>query len=217
MTTFENLSVLWDYLIRKDEIKESDIIIGFGSNDISVAKRSAQLFLEKKAPMILFTGGLGRGTEGNWKKTEAETFCEIAVDLGVPRDNILIENKSSNTGENIRFTRDMLKEHSINVHLATIVHQPNMGRRIFAAMKKQWPEIEIQITASNYSLEKHINDLLCTGVDRYEIYSNIVADLQRIDIFAKEGYQIEQHIPDNVMNAYIELCNEGYTKYLINK
>lgn len=214
-TVLENIAILWEYLIINDKLAKSDIIIGFGSNDITVAKRASNLYFEKVAPLILFTGGLGKGTKDNWNITEADTFCEIAKELGVPSDKIIVENKSTNTGENIRFTRELINLHSINVQLATIVHQPNMGRRIYAALKKQWPEIDIQITASNYSLSQYIYELKSTGIDECEIFSNIVGDFQRIDAFAKKGYQIDQYIPDRVWDAFKELCDLGYTKYLI--
>lgn len=214
---FDNLRIIWEYLVRYDSLLPSDVIIGFGSNDTSVAECAANLYKDGIAPLIVFTGGLGKGTAGEWDATEADVFCEIAVNLGVPPDRILVENSSTNTGENIRFTRDLLARKNLRVQLATIVHQPNMGRRIYAAIKKQWPEIDIQVTAKQCSLEEYVKSLMDAGVDEFEIYSNIVGDLQRIDIFARKGFQIQQHIPCEVIRAYNALCDLGYTKYVISE
>jgi len=213
--TIDYIRELWDFLVYEDIIVKSDVIIGFGSNDISVAKRAVELFKEGVAPCLLFSGGLGKGTEGVWSQTEAETFRDIAIDCGISPEQILVESTSTNTGENIRFSKELLENQGILVKRAIIVHQPNMGRRIFAAIKMQWPEIEPIIAPANCTLEEYIKNLKETGVDEHELFSNIAGDFQRIDVFAKNGYQIPQNIPNSVKAAFDVLCERGYTKYII--
>lgn len=209
------IRILWDFLAYEDTLSKSDVIIGFGSNDISIAERASKLFKDGMAPYLLFSGGLGKGTEGVWNRTEAETFRDIAINCGIEKEKILIENKSSNTGENIRFSKELLEKKGICARTAIIVHQPNMGRRIFAAIKKQWPEIEPLIAPTNCTLEQYIDKLKSVGVDEEDLFSNIVGDFQRIDVFAQMGYQIPQCIPEETITAYKELCNLGYTKYIV--
>lgn len=213
----ENIRILWDYLLYEGELEKSDIIIGFGSNDISVANRATKLFNDGWSNKLLFTGGLGKGTDGVFAKSEADLFKEIAIQNGVSEEKIIVENQSKNSGENISFSKNLLKRNNIQVKKAIIVHQPNMGRRIFAALKKQWPEIEPIIAPSNISLESYIEGLEKSGVSEYEIISNIVGDFQRIDLFAKKGFQIVQLIPDDTKIAYRSLCDLGYTKYVIDE
>lgn len=43
----------------------------------------------------------------------------------------------------------------------------------------------------------------------------MVGDLQRIDVYGKNGFQIAQEIPDNVWKAYNKLIDLGYTEQLI--
>lgn len=214
-STINNLQILWDFLVMEDSLVKSDIIIGFGSNDIMVAHRAANIYKLNYAPLILFTGGLGKGTADSWNEKEADLFARIAMDDGVPPEKIVIENRSTNTGENIRFSKELLHDRGITVNFATIVHQPNMGRRIYAALRKQWADINIQIAPSNCTLKEYIHNLEATGVDENEIFSNIVGDFQRIDVFAKKGYQIEQSIPEKAWQAFYSLCESGYTKYII--
>lgn len=215
LKAIDYVKILWDYLLYEDPLEKADVIIGFGSNDLTIAERGTQLFLADYAPYLLFSGGLGKGTEGIWKQTEAETFFEIAQNLGADPSRILIENNSTNTGENIRFSKDLLKRSGIDVRKAIIVHQPNMGRRIYAALKKQWPDITPLIAPANCTLEQYLKELQQNGVDQDDIFSNIVGDFQRMDVFAKEGYQIEQEIPQETQKAYEALCKLGYTKYII--
>ena len=75
---------------------------------IAVAERGAQLFLEGWAPLLIYSGGFGSITKALWTEPEADRFAAVAIRLGVPRERILIENRSSNTGENVTFTKQLL-------------------------------------------------------------------------------------------------------------
>src|SRR5258706_4413608 len=107
-STDELAKILWDFNKLNNEIEKSDCIIVLGSNDTRVAERGSQLFLEDYAPLIVFSGGFGRLSNKNWTKSEAETFADVALKMGIPSDKILIENKSTNTGENIKYSLKLL-------------------------------------------------------------------------------------------------------------
>ncbi|HYK56616.1 MAG TPA: YdcF family protein, partial [Flavisolibacter sp.] len=101
---------LWDYHHTNHSLQPSDCILVLGSHDTRVAERGAELYLQGWAPLLVFSGGLGRLTKEEWSETEAELFAKIAIEKGVPPDAILIENRSTNTGENILFTQQLLKQ-----------------------------------------------------------------------------------------------------------
>ena len=100
---------IWDYHHMNHQLKKADCIFVLGSLDTRVAEYAADLFLQGLAPYIIFSGGLGSLTTNIFKKPEAEIFADIAITKGVPEDKIIIENKSTNTGENVLFTREILK------------------------------------------------------------------------------------------------------------
>ena len=104
MTPEEAIEILWEYHHVKQELRPADLIFILGSNDVRVAEYAAELYARKLAPLLLFSGGMGRFT-GEWAVPEAELFAEAAMKKGVPEDRILNENKSTNTGENVRFSR----------------------------------------------------------------------------------------------------------------
>ena len=207
--------ILWDYHHLNEQINKSDIILGFGSHDLNVATRCAQLFLEGYGDKIIFTGGFGRITKNLWNMTESEKFAEIAVSMGVPHDKILIENKASNTGENISFTKDLL----INSHLSPssfiVVDKPYRERRTFATVKKQWPKIDFTITSPLYTYEEYCDFYSNGEISKDEFISIMVGDLQRIDLYGKNGFQIKQDIPDFVWDAYKKLINLKFDKHLL--
>ena len=148
MTPEEAIEILWEYHHVKQELRPADLIFILGSNDVRVAEYAAELYARKLAPLLLFSGGMGRFT-GEWAVPEAELFAEAAMKKGVPEDRILIENKSTNTGENVRFSRTILKKAGIPDPASLIALQkPYMERRTLATLQAQWPEA--QGTSSGY-------------------------------------------------------------------
>ena len=94
---------IWQYHQLNHQLEKADAILVLCSHDKKVAETGAQLFLKGWAPLLIFAGGLGSVTRDMWTEPEADQFAAIAIGMGVPSDKILIENKSSNTGENILF------------------------------------------------------------------------------------------------------------------
>jgi len=213
----EALRIVWNSLYTADEMEKADVIMAFGCADPMVGERAAQLFLDGYAPVLLFSGGLGKGTEGRLTKSEAENYADTAEALGVPRDRMILETKSTNTGENLRFSHALLKQRGMEVKKAIVVHQPNMGKRIRATLEKQWPEAGVQflIAPADRSLESYLNRLHESGVEEYEMVSNIVGDFQRMDVYAKLGFQTPQPMPEEAWEAFEKMKAFGYTKYII--
>ena len=209
------LRVVWDSLYDCDELEKADAVLAFGCADPMVATRAAKLYLGGYAPYLVFSGGLGKGTEGRLSKSEAEHYADIAAEMGVPRDKMILETKSTNTGENLRFTHKLLQGY--DVKKAIVVHQPNMGRRIRATLAKQWPDPETKflIAPADRSLEAYLERLSGCGVDEFEMVSNIVGDFQRMDVYAELGYQTPAEMPKEAWEAFERMKAFGYTKYII--
>jgi uncharacterized SAM-binding protein YcdF (DUF218 family) len=171
------------------------------------------LFLEGWAPLLIYSGGVGRLTEGLWNKPEAEVFVDIAIKMGVPKDKILIENKSTNTGENIIFTMKLLKEKKLDLQSFIVVQKPYMERRAYATFKKHLPDKKIIVTSPQISFENYPND----KISKDDMINIMVGDLQRIKTYPEKGFQIPQEIPEDVWTAYEKLVEAGYCKHLIKE
>jgi uncharacterized SAM-binding protein YcdF (DUF218 family) len=181
-----------------------------GSHDLRVAERGAELWIQAFAPLLIFSGGLGNFTKDMWTESEAEKFARIAIQMGVPEENILVENKSSNTGENILFTRRMLKEHGHNPDSFILVQKPYMERRTYATFMKQWPDKDILVTSPQISFEKYPTE----EIPLERVISIMVGDLQRIIDYPAKGFQIYQEVPDHVLHAYEKLIQLGFDSHL---
>ena len=204
---------VWDYHHLNHRLEKSDAILVMGSHDLRVAERGAQLFLEHWAPLLIFSGGLGNLTRGIWDRPEADLFAEIAVGMGVPREAILIENRSTNTGENIQFTKALLAELQLDPQKFILVHKPYMERRAFATFRKVWPEKGGLVTSPQISFEDYPNQ----EISKREVIGIMVGDLQRIRLYPLKGFQIPQEIPPEVWAAGQKLIELGYSQNLIRE
>jgi hypothetical protein len=216
MDTDNLVKILWDYLLMKHQLIKADCILVLGSHDTRVAERGAQLFLDGWAPFLIFSGGLGRLTDRIWTRPEAEIFAEIAVQMGVPKEKILLEDQSTNTGENITFTKKLLENKGLRFNKFIVVQKPYMERRAYTTVKKRWPEIEFVVTSPRMDFDEYCSGFADNAViTKEEIISVIVGDLQRLDVYGKRGYQIPQEIPENVWEAFESLVKLGYTRHLV--
>ncbi len=110
------VKILWDYLYLGEQPKKCDCILGMGCHDLHISERCAELYKTGYADIVIFTGGLGKVTKDLWKTSEVEKFVEIAYSLGVPKEKKYIENRSTNTGENFRFTQKLIEENKLNIN-----------------------------------------------------------------------------------------------------
>jgi uncharacterized SAM-binding protein YcdF (DUF218 family) len=204
---------LWEYHRLHHTMEKCDCIFVLGSHDLRVADRGAELYLEGWAPVLIFSGGLGNITKGIWTETEADKFAKIAIGRGVPASAIIIENRSSNTGENILFTQQLLQEKNIDPQSFIVVQKPYMERRSYATFKKHWPDKKLLVTSPQISFE----DYPIAETPLEKVISIMVGDLQRIKIYPSKGFQIPQHIPDDVWEAYEQLVALGFNRHLIRE
>jgi len=118
--------------------KKSDvaIVLGAGTNDgvlspVFKERINHSLLLYKKGLVdkIIFTGGFGKGQ----KKSDSQIAKNYALKNGVPEHNILIEDKSQFTIENISESKIIMD--SIGVKTALIISDPlHMKRAIKLAV-----------------------------------------------------------------------------------
>ena len=208
------LQVIWDYLRLGQEPKKADVIVGFGNFNTDIARRAAELYHRGIAPKILFTGGLGRNTVGLLPETEADRFARVAIECGVPDCDIIREDKSTNTAENILFTRKLLEELDIPHGHVLGVHQPFMERRISAAMGVYWPELNFSVTSPQVTIPEYLEAAKRQGITENASISVIVGDFQRMKLYGDKGWQVPQEIPDSAWAAFHELVAMGYDTQL---
>ena len=203
--------IVWDYHHLNHSLEPADCILVLGSHDLRVAERGAQLYLERWAPQLIFSGGLGNLTRGLWNEPEAEKFARVAMQMGVPRESILTETRSTNTGENVKLTRALMKQQGLDPRKFILVQKPYMERRAYATFRQFWPEKECLVTSPQIPFEQYAN----AEISKQEVIHIMTGDLQRIREYPSRGFQIYQEIPAEVWDAYLKLVEMGFTKNLI--
>ncbi len=209
------VETVWAYHHLGHELSRADAILVLCSHDTAVAERGAQLFLDGWAPLLIFSGGLGSITRELWTEPEADQFAAIAVGMGVPRERILVENRSTNTGENVLFTKQLLADRGLTPQSFILVQKPYMERRSYATFKKLWPETQAIVTSPQVSLDEYLEKYSNDNLPVDEVVSIMVGDLQRVKLYAEKGFQIPQEIPPEVWAAFEALVAAGYDSRLV--
>ncbi|MDW2210572.1 YdcF family protein, partial [Vibrio sp. 2025] len=189
-----------DYMQLKQDLKPADCLFVMCSNDVRVAEHAAALYHQKLAPLIVFSGGEGRFTDGLFEKSEAETFADIARLAGVPSDAILVETRSTNSGENVRFTDQLFKEKGIQCESIILVQKPFMERRAIATFEKQWqsPYSQVQVSSTAHPFFEYINE----DMPLMMVLEALMEDFSRVKSYPEKGFQTKQDIPNQVDSSY---------------
>lgn len=212
----KDAKALFSYERVDDPLEHRDVLLGFGNHSEYVAKRAAELYLEGWAKRILFTGGFGRVTRNIWHVPEAERFTDVATGMGVPREAILLDTTSTNTGENISHSKQLLAEAGLDSTSAIVVELPFRGRRTRSALEAQWPELDFIMASPTLSFEEFLSIYKNEGpIGANEFLSILAGDVQRIIEYGRRGWQTPQDIPGEVMAAYKRLVEAGFTSQML--
>jgi uncharacterized SAM-binding protein YcdF (DUF218 family) len=136
--------------------------------------------------------------------------------MGVPRDAILVENRSTNTGENVAFTRRLLEERGVDPGSFILVQKPYMERRSYATFRKLWPQKRVIVTSPQVGFDEYVREYSNQELSRDDVIAIMVGDLQRIRLYPDRGFQIHQDIPADVWEAFEELVEAGFDRYLVD-
>lgn len=126
------------FSIPKNKYSEADCLIVFGCHLKPLLEERIKLTVDilrsKKIEKILLTGGIGVAGDFN----EAEYMKEVLLKHGIKKENILIEDKSTTTEENIINSIEILKNNNLieNKKLILVSNQAHL-RRIGMEFKKQ--------------------------------------------------------------------------------
>lgn len=192
-------------------VRPCSVAIGLGSHDLGVADTAADLYQRGMAPLLVFTGATSPTTKGRMPRGEAVHYRERALELGVPGSAILVEPRARNTGENIRFSRVVLKEAGAHVTSVLLISKPYEERRAYATARKLWPEVEIISASTPMSLDEYVDSI----GDARLVIDMLVGALQRLLIYPEQGFMISQHVPADVLQAYERLRQRGFTSRLL--
>ncbi|MEV5661099.1 MULTISPECIES: YdcF family protein [Streptomyces] len=202
---------LWKFQQMGHDMRPCSVAIGLGSHDLGVADTTADLYHRGMAPLIVFTGATSRTTRDRMPRGEAEHYRERAEELGVPAEAILVEPQARNTGENIRLSRALLEQRRVPISSALLVSKPYEERRAYATARKIWPEVDWVSASTPMSLTEYVDSIQSARL----VIDMLVGAQQRLMIYPRQGFMVEQHVPDDVVAAYERLRGAGFTSRLV--
>jgi uncharacterized SAM-binding protein YcdF (DUF218 family) len=122
------------YLSPQDPIERADVIVTVsGGDNNSRIKKTVELYKEGWAPVIVYSGAAAEGNVSN-----AAAMKNISIKMGVPRTDILIEEKSKDTLENAQFTSKIIKDKGYQSMI--LVTSPYHQRRTMELFRKELGE-----------------------------------------------------------------------------
>lgn len=183
----------------------TDAVIGFGVFDLRLPQYCADLFSQGYARRIIFTGGIGGGS-GNLRGAEADVWrCEVQrTHPDLPDHVFVIENRSTNTAENIQFTAELLQQlhpelaFGVGIRRAIIVASPSRLRRVRLTMRQLQPAVEVirmrppvDFAAEQALYAQH-------GVD---YLAHLVGEIDRLLTYSSRGWIAPEPLPAVVIAA----------------
>lgn len=202
---------LWDFQRMGHEPRPCSVGIGLGSHDLGVADVTVGLYQRGMMPLIVFTGATSRTTRDRMPRGEAEHYRERALQLGVPASVVLVEPNARNTGENIRFSRELLTGRGVDVSSVLLISKPYEERRAYATACKLWPGAEFVSASAPTPLVDYVDSI----GDARLVLDMLVGTQQRLLIYPDEGFMTRQEVPESVTAAYERLRAAGFTSRLV--
>ena len=222
MKTRRNLSVnvprtrnsaqeIFDYLAATDALVVTvcDAVIGFGVFDLKLPRFCGELYVAGHAKRIIFTGGIGGGS-ADLAEPEADAwYAELRrVYPQIPREHVILENRSTNTGENIRFTAELLaRKHPDlsfggGIKTVIVVASPSRLRRVRLTLKQMQPQLQIfgQHTGASFAEEHALYE--SKGIN---FAQHLVGELDRIVDYAARGWIFPEPLPPPIAAAHQKL------------
>lgn len=135
----------------KDNGKASKYGLVFG-NSMLIKERVAkavELYNNKRIQKVIFMGGTnGVSNQNNSIIPEADKMKELAIETGIDKNDIILDNTSNNTFENINNAISLLKNEIDTIKNITVITSEFHLKRCYAILKKNYPNINITLVAA---------------------------------------------------------------------
>ena len=82
-------------------------------------------------------------------RTEAEFLASVLIKNGVPEENVIKEERATNTYENAIFSKELIKEMGIEVKTAILCPQAFHARRAFMTYSHLFPDTKLFVVPTN--------------------------------------------------------------------
>lgn len=138
---------------------------------------------------LLVSGGLTQPGA----HSEAWIIFQALIQHGLPKDIIILEERAMNTGENVAFARELMRD--LGIRELLLIGKVSSKRRYIMTLRKQWPEI---------------GRICCHGVNYFscaqqewwkdqEFRRRVIAECRKIRSYMASGFISEVSIIDGLV------------------
>lgn len=204
----KSAEIIYNYLNIREKILETDTIIGSGCMDKSIIEECARLDKKLHPKHIILSGYKGKGTIGKIRESEASRFKSLGITLGINPEKIILEEHAKTTYQNIKKSIRKVKSNKI-----VIVHKPYVLKRCFLICQKL--NIKCQVTSKDLSFKEFLHKVeKDKTMTKEDVINELVAEVFMIK--HNRLFKLKKtKLPPHIIEAYIFLKKNGYTRYII--
>lgn len=183
--------------------------LGLGHFDRAIPRLCAELTLAGRARWIVFSGGVGAGS-GDFRQPEALEFRdEVRRHWPAAEERIvLVETRSTNTGENLAFTTVALAEArpdlfpGSGMRSAIVVATPCRLRRALATVRRHWPDVRCAGACAMRPLPEEEALYARHGLT---LRAQLVGEIERLVEYPARGFIAPVEVPAEILVAARQL------------
>lgn len=139
------------YSNTDDDGQNSKYALVFG-NSMLINERvtkAVELYNTKRIKKLILMGGTnGISNEDKSTIPEAEKIKKIAISLGVKKEDIIIDDTSNNTFENIKNAFALIEEEINSLNNIIVITSEFHLKRCYAIIKKKKPNLHVTLVAA---------------------------------------------------------------------
>ena len=205
--TLNEAAKIWNYMAAFSRQAPTDAIVVCCSYDLRVCDYACELLQQGNASYLVFSGNTGNWTQHLWCHSEASVFYSRAIENGVDVTKVLLEEQSTNFGENIEFSKRLLP----SVNSIMLISKPNSLLRMKLTAEIQWPEAKCFVSSPTIRFPEQV----CNSIGIFGVIQEMVGDIDRIQKYPASHFQTTHQLPEDIMAAWTYLVDQGFTQHLI--
>ncbi len=145
----EEIKKITEYIFLKSNPQKADLALVFGTHHQEAVNKVYALYRDGLVSKILVSGGTNKVTGEN----EALQMSNKLIQLGVKNNDIILERKSTNSLENVLFSKQVIGEkigfEKIRKIIAVVKHYHS--RRALMTLKKHFPNT-VELIPATYEI-----------------------------------------------------------------
>ena len=174
-----------DVVFAPSEPRASDLLLVFGAPACSGRwTPAAHLLRDGFAPRAVVTGGAPY--QGGSEASEAEGIRTALVAAGVPSSAILVEARSTNTLENVRFTIELLAAVEMAPKSLLFYCKSHHSGRVWRTLSKYLPDVCLSC-ATYDAVYGGVSVSAANWTESVVAVQRVLAEYERIQVYSAQG------------------------------